>query len=192
MVTDRVTPLGSGSSVAWAVLLIVFGFLAIALPFGTSLGVVMILSWLIVFSGVFQLVHAFQTQGVGTVAWKVLVALVYLVAGVYFIFHPVMGVASFTLALAWFLSAEGVMDLIAYFQNRGAIGAGWILLDGIITVLLGVLVWKHWPSSSRWVIGTLVGISMIMTGITRLMMHLAARRLRGSVWDQRQRMDRAA
>jgi len=51
------------------------------------------------------------------------------------------------------------------------------LFDGIVTLILGVLVWKQWPSSSLWVIGTLVGISMVFTGTTRLMIGLAARRL---------------
>jgi uncharacterized membrane protein HdeD (DUF308 family) len=50
-------------------------------------------------------------------------------------------------------------------------------MDGIITLILGLLVWRQWPSSSLWVIGTLVGISMIFTGTTRLMISLAARRL---------------
>jgi uncharacterized membrane protein HdeD (DUF308 family) len=50
-------------------------------------------------------------------------------------------------------------------------------MDGIVTLILGLLVWRQWPSSSLWVIGTLVGISMIFTGATRLMISLAARRL---------------
>jgi uncharacterized membrane protein HdeD (DUF308 family) len=73
------------------------------------------------------------------------------------------------------------MDVAAYFQNRNAHGSGWILLNGIVTLILGVLVWKQWPSNSLWVIGTLVGISMIMTGTTRLMVSIAARQLHHSV-----------
>jgi len=184
MALGSLATLGSGRSIAWAVLLILFGCLAVALPLGTSLGVVAIVSWLVVFSGATQLIHAFQSQGVGNIAWKVLVAAAYLIAGLYFVFHPLMGVASFTLLLSWFLVAEGIMDLVAYFQNRSAVGAGWILFDGIVTQFLGLLVWKHWPSSSAWVIGTLVGISMIMTGTTRLMIHLAARRLRNRLSEQ--------
>jgi uncharacterized membrane protein HdeD (DUF308 family) len=120
-----------------------------------------------------------RSRGAGHIAWKLLVAVVYLIAGIYFLMHPLLGLASFTLALAFFFVAEGVMDLIAYFQNRSAEGAGWILFDGIITLILGILVWRHWPSSSGWVIGTLVGISLLMTGTTRLMLSLAARRIRG-------------
>jgi len=175
---------GSGRSIAWAVVLILFGVLAVALPLGTSLGVVAIVSWLVVFSGATQLIHAFQSQGAGNIAWKLFVAAAYLIAGLYFVFHPLMGVASFTLALALFFVAEGVLDLVAYFQNRSAAGAGWILFDGVVTLFLGILVWRHWPSSSGWVIGTLVGISMIMTGTTRLMLHLAARRLKNRLSDQ--------
>ena len=168
---------GSGGSLVWAALLILFGFLAIALPAATSLGVVVVLAWLIIFSGVFQFVDAFHSKGVGNILWKLLVALLYLVVGLYFLVHPLLGVAAFTIGLAIFFVIEGVFDLFAYFRTRHLAGSGWILFDGLVTLILGLLVWKHWPSSSRWVIGTLVGISMIMTGMTRLMIGLAARRL---------------
>jgi uncharacterized membrane protein HdeD (DUF308 family) len=106
--------------------------------------------------------------------------------------HPVLGVASFTLLLACFFVAEGAIDLVVYFGNRRMHGAGWILFDGIVTLFLGVLVWKQWPSSSAWVIGTLVGISMILTGNTRLMISLAARRLNKVVPGEGHFADRAA
>ncbi len=185
--TDRIASLGSGGSIAWALLLIVFGFLAIALPLGTSLGVVIVLAWLIVLSGGFQFIHAFQSKGAGSIAWKLLVSVLYLVVGLYFLTHPLMGLAGFTLALAYFFLIEGVLDIVAYFQNRSAQGSAWILLDGIITIFLGALVWKHWPSSSAFVIGTLVGISMIMTGTTRLMISMAARRISHSAVSEMKR-----
>ncbi len=169
--------LGSGKSIVWAIVLIVFGFLAICLPFLTSWGVVVVIAWLIVFSGGFQFIHAFQSQGIGHILWKLLVAILYLIVGIYFLLNPLLGVAAFTLALAIFFVLEGVFDLVAYFQARALPGSGWILFDGIVTLILGLLVWRQWPSSSLWVIGTLVGISMIFTGMTRLMLSLAARRL---------------
>ncbi|MGA8220284.1 MAG: DUF308 domain-containing protein [Candidatus Acidiferrales bacterium] len=175
MAQTGISSLGSGPSIVWAVLLIVFGFLAIGLPMATSLGVVIVIAWLIVFSGGFQFIHAFQSKGAGNIIWKLLVAILYLIAGIYFLMNPVIGVASFTLVLAIFFLAEGVFDLVAYFLTRSVHGSGWILLDGIVTLILGVLVWKQWPSSSVWVIGTLVGINMIFTGTTRLMISLAAR-----------------
>src|SRR5271165_2640663 len=181
MTDTGLSRIGWGGSMVWAIVLIVFGFLAVALPFATSWGVVVVIAWLIVFSGGFQFIHAFQSQGVGHILWKLLVAVLYLIVGLYFLLHPLLGVAAFTLALAIFFVIEGVMDLVAYFQTRAIPGSGWILFDGIVTLILGVLVWRQWPSSSLWVIGTLVGISMVFTGMTRLMLSLSAKRIEHSV-----------
>ncbi len=172
--------IGSTGSIVLAVLLIVLGFLAIALPLASSWGVVVVLAWLIVFSGGTQFIHAFQSHGVGHILWKLFVAVVYLIVGFYFLLHPLLGVAAFTLALSIFFMLEGIADLVAYFQNRGASGSGWILFDGIITLILGFMIWRQWPSSSLWIIGTLVGIGMIFTGTTRLMVGLAIRKAQGT------------
>ena len=175
--TVRLEERGSGPSIAWSIVLIVFGFLAIASPLAVSLGVAIVLGWLILFNGVAQLVHAFQSRGVGHIAWKLLVAVVYLVAGLYLVFHPGLGIVSLTLVLAIFFFFEGVVDVVAYFSVRKMGGSGWMLLDGIITLILSLMIWRHWPASSLWVIGVLIGISMLMTGTSRLMMALALRKL---------------
>ena len=104
------------------------------------LGVVLVIAWLIVFSGGFQFIHAFQSKGIGSIVWKLLVAVLYLIVGLYFLMNPLLGVAAFTFALAIFFVAEGLVDLVAYFQNRSAIGSGWILFDGIVTLILGLMV----------------------------------------------------
>ncbi len=192
MAQDSIASLGSGGSIVWAILLVAFGVFAIALPLATSIGVVIVLAWLLVFSGVFQFIHAFRSHGAGSIAWKLLVAVVYLATGLYFVMHPLLGVASFTLVLACFFVAEGAIDLVVYFANRSVRGGGWILFDGIVTLILGIMVWSHWPNSSAWVIGTLVGISMIMTGYTRLMLSLAARRMSKVISGDGHFADRAA
>ena len=79
--------------------------------------------------------------------------------------------------LAYYLLIEGVMEIILFFQHRSGPGASWFLMDGIITLILGGLVWKTWPNSTEWVIGTLVGLSILFSGTTRLMLSLAARRV---------------
>ena len=62
-----------------------------------------------------------------------------------------------------------------FAKNWAKQHSGWVLLDGIITLILGVLVWRHWPSSAIWVIGTLIGISVIFSGISRIMLSSAVR-----------------
>jgi len=173
----------SGTSLVLSIILIIFGFLAIALPMVSSIGVAIVIGWMVIFAGITQLVHAFQSTGIGHIAWKVLVALIYLAAGVSLIALPAAGVAGLTLVLGVFLFAEGIADVVAYFATRKSGNSPWMLLDGIITLLLGFMIWNRWPSSSLWVIGTLVGISMVMTGTTRLMMTLAIRKLASHLSD---------
>jgi uncharacterized membrane protein HdeD (DUF308 family) len=163
--------------------LIIFGVLAITLPVATSIGVVIVIGWLVIFDGLAQLVHAFQSKGIGHIAWKLLVAVFYLVAGGYLLATPALGAAGLTLVLGIFLFAEGVADVVAYFATRKSGSSQWMLLDGIITLVLGFMIWNQWPVSSLWVIGTLVGVSMIMTGTTRLMMALAARKLASRIGE---------
>jgi len=97
--------------------------------------------------------------------------------GVYMLMHPLLGVVSLTLLLAIFFVIEGLVEIVLYFNIRGAANAGWVLFDGIVTLILGYLIWRRWPSSSVWVIGTLVGISLIFSGISRFMLSSAARRV---------------
>jgi uncharacterized membrane protein HdeD (DUF308 family) len=113
----------------------------------------------------------------GGVLWELLVGIVYICIGVYLLRQPVAGLATLTLAIAIYLFAEGVLELILAFGMRPMAGWGWLLFDAIITLILAVLIWRTWPSSTEWVIGTLVGISMLFSGISRLMLSLAARSL---------------
>ena len=167
----------SRASLVLSIVLIIFGLLAITLPMASSIGVVIVIGWLVIFDGLAQLVHAFQSKGIGHIVWKLLVAGFYLVAGGYLITSPALGAAGLTLVLGIFLFAEGIADIVAYFATRKSGASQWMLLDGIITLVLGFMIWNRWPVSSLWVIGTLVGVSMLMTGITRLMMALAVRKV---------------
>ena len=162
-------------SIVWPVIMIVVGMLALWLPIASSIGVARLLGWLMVFDAVFQLIHSFRSEGVGHVVWKVLVALIFLVTGIYFLMHPFLAVAVVTLALAVFFLVEGVVDVFAFFATRNAGASIWILLNGIVSIILAVMIWRHWPTGSLWVLGVLVGIGLLMTGTSRLMMALAIR-----------------
>jgi uncharacterized membrane protein HdeD (DUF308 family) len=165
------------SSIWFAILLIIFGLLAISLPAIASFGVARVLSWLILIDGVVQLVYAFKSKGVGRTIWKLLVSILYIVVGVYLLANPLLGLAKLTLLLAIFFFIEGIADIGTFIWARKSEGSEWLLLHGVITLLLGVMIWRHWPFSSLWALGTLVGISMLVTGVTRLMMAVKSRRL---------------
>jgi uncharacterized membrane protein HdeD (DUF308 family) len=181
MDTVGVLKKSTGWAIAWSILLIVLGIIAIAIPLVAAVAVTTLVAWLLIFGGIFHFVMAFSTRGVGAVLWEVLVALVYIFGGGYMLFHPLLGVATLTLLLATFFLVEGIFEVIAFFRIRGMSGSGWMLFDGLITLLLAGLIWAHWPSSSAWAIGTIVGVSLLISGIKWLMISLAARRVAGAV-----------
>jgi uncharacterized membrane protein HdeD (DUF308 family) len=164
----------------WGVLLIVTGMLAIGAPFFAAVAVTALIAWLIVFAGIVHLAIAFHSHGAGSVIWKLLVGLAYVCFGLYVIMHPVIGLASLTLILASLFLIEGILQIVLFAKMRSIQGSSWMLIDGIITLLLGLLIYVQWPSSSAWAIGTLVGISMIMSGVSRVMLSLAVRKVTGT------------
>jgi uncharacterized membrane protein HdeD (DUF308 family) len=111
----------------------------------------------------------------------VILGIIYVIGGFYFLTHPLLGLGTLTLFLAGIIVAEAVLEFIAYFQTRGESGSGWRLVNALITLLLGGLIWMHWPSSSVWAIGTLLGVNLLMTGMSRLMLGMAVRKLAGRV-----------
>ncbi len=166
-----------GWSIGLSVLMILAGVLAIVIPPAAGITVTIFVGWLLVFSGVAHFVFAWHTRGTGGFVWELLLGAIYAVAGAYLLFNPVAGLASLTLALAIYLFAEGILEFILSFRLRPMPGSGWLLLDGIITLILAIMIWRTWPSSTLWVIGTLVGISMLFSGVSRLVLSLGVRRV---------------
>lgn len=168
-------------SILWGVLLIILGMAAVGSPFFAAVAVNAAIAWLIMLAGVVHIMLAFHAHGAGSLIWKLLVGLAYVCFGLYLIVHPVLGVASLTLVLASLFLVEGVLDVVLFFRMRPLRGSGWVLLDGIITLALGLMIYMQWPSSSAWAIGTLVGVSLIISGLTRVMLSLAVRKVAAAV-----------
>ena len=167
----------SGWLIAIGVLFIILGLLAIAEPLLAGLAIALLVGWLLIIGGVVHFVAAFGGGGAWRVIVQVLLGILYLVGGVYFLTHPLLGLGTLTLLLAGIILAEAVLEIVVYFLHRQAHGSTWLLFNAVITLFVGGLIWFHWPSSSVWAIGTLVGINLLMSGFSRLMVGMAARNL---------------
>jgi uncharacterized membrane protein HdeD (DUF308 family) len=77
---------------------------------------------------------------------------------------------------AFYLFFEGIFEAVIYAHLRRLPGSGWFLFDAIVTIVLGIMIFMSWPVSSVWAVGTLIGISILFSGITRLSYALAGRR----------------
>ena len=150
------------------ILLILAGLFAIFLPFIAGLAVTAVVGWLLLIAGFAHLIYGWHSRTTGSILWQVLIGILYLLVGFYLIFHPARGLVTLTFLLAAYFVVEGVIELTMFFRLRRTHRAGWFLLDGLITLLLAAFIWAHWPFSSVWVLGTIVGISLLISGIARV------------------------
>jgi uncharacterized membrane protein HdeD (DUF308 family) len=174
--TTDVLKQATGLSIGMAIVMIVLGILAVVLPGAAGIGVSLVVSWVMVFSGFAYLAYAFAAQEAGAFIWRILIGIAYVVGGGYLAFHPGLALESLTLVVAAILFVEGVMETVVFFQFRTLTGSGWILFDAIVTLILAYVIWRPWPSSSAWAIGTIVGVNLLVSGVTRLMYSVTARK----------------
>ena len=164
-------------ALALSVLMMVAGALALGIPVIAGLAVTGLFGWLLILTGVLHLALALTGGTPTAVTWEVLLGAVCGAIGIYVLAHPVAGLESLTLALAMYLFVKAVLEFIIWFELRQMTGVGWLLLNAIVTLIVAVLIASTWPSSSAWVVGTFVGVSMLFGGITRFMVLRTIRRL---------------
>jgi polyhydroxyalkanoate synthesis regulator phasin len=99
------------------------------------------------------------------------------------IFRPLVGLVTMTLLLAIYFLIDGISEIVAAFKIKPDQGWGWVLFNGIIAVLLGFMIWRQWPVSGAWAIGLLVGIHILMTGWSMIILGSGARRVAGAIED---------
>lgn len=163
--------------VALGVFLIVLGMVAISLSVLTTLVSVFLLGWLLIASGVVQAGHAFWRERKWSSFFLDLFAgILALVVGFMFLANPLAGAKVLTLLIAMFLLIGGIERIVVSMTNHFP-HRRWLLLNGIVDVVLGLLIWREWPVSGLWVIGLFVGIDMLLGGWAVLMHGMAAKRL---------------
>lgn len=170
----------STGSIWIGILLIVLGIVGIALPVASTIFAETWFALILVSAGAAKLFYAFQTRSQGGFVWKLLLSAIYIATGIMLFTNPLTGILTLTLLLGSFLLTEGTFELILAFRLRPQQNWTWVLTDGLITLLLGAFIWFQWPSNAPWLIGTLVGASVISTGISRVMLSLNS----GATLDQ--------
>lgn len=163
-------------SLALSAVLIVLGIAALALPFLAGVALEAIVAWMLIFGGIAHLVLAFHVRGAGAHVWEALIGVAYLIAGAFLLLHPVAGLVSLTLFFGAYLLVKGLFELFAGFAIRGVPGGVWLFVDAVVSILLAVLIWAHLPTAAGWAIGTLLGIAILFSGVSRLAFALAAKR----------------
>jgi uncharacterized membrane protein HdeD (DUF308 family) len=156
-------------SIFLGIVLLVLGVVAICFPLASSIAAAIWVAWLLVIGGAVLLVHAIRVRQESGFWLKLLWSIVYLVAGLLLLASPISGVLTLTLVLAVLWIVEGATAIALAFRLKPATPWGWVLFDGIVTVLLGLLVWIGWPGNAPWLLGLFLGISLISTGISLIL-----------------------
>jgi len=137
---------------------------------------VLILGWLMIFSGIVEAFHGFQVRSWGGFFLHLLGGIVGVLIGLLVVTHPVAGALAWTLLFASFFTVIGLFRLIAATRLKFP-NWGWAAFDGAVTLLLGILLWADWPWSGFWFLGLSIGISLLLRGWSHVMLGLALRSL---------------
>jgi uncharacterized membrane protein HdeD (DUF308 family) len=171
----------AGWGIFLGILTAAIGVLMIIYPLATATAATILIGCLLIVVGVVELVTVFRAHTWGKFFLRLLLGLIYGVCGVLLLANPLWGVAVLTSVLGFMLIFESVFTAVLAFQMRPVSGWGWLLFDAGISLLLGLLILAHWPSSAIWAIGTLVGVAVLVRGISRVVLSTRLRRAAGQI-----------
>jgi len=163
-----------GWFLALGIILIGIGAIALVFTPAATLGSVFVLGWLMVAGGILEGIYALSVRGWGGVLLHVLGAVLGIVVGLLVMTHPVAGALVWTLLFAAYFTVIGIFRTIAAIQLKYQ-SWGWAVFDGIVTLVLGLLLWAEWPASAIWFFGFALGITLILRGWAMVMFALAVR-----------------
>lgn len=166
----------------WAWLL-VLGIILLALGIIALLDSVLVTTvsmlffgWILIIAGIVEGIQTFRHRRSGHLFLHVLNTILSIVVGIMLLLNPLTGALVLTLLLAIYFTVAGIFRIITAASIRVP-GWGWALFNGIVTLILGILIWAHWPPTGLWIIGLFIGIDLIVVGWSQIMTAIAARAL---------------
>ncbi|MCG6156624.1 HdeD family acid-resistance protein [Rubinisphaera margarita] len=173
--------------VGLGVVTLIFGAIIITYSIVATLAMVIVLGVLMLAAGVLEAALAFLVKNWEGFFLSLLMGLLYAVGGLVLVANPAASAAAFTLVIALMLIFGGVFRILVASADRFP-NWTWLLMHGVLSVLLGVLIWSKWPASGLWVIGLFIGIDMIVNGWTLIMLGMAAKKVHQSAVEIQNRL----
>lgn len=155
------------------VLLIIGGIAAMTSPLLAGSAVALMVGWLLLISGVFQVLFAFWAKaGVMALVLGVLTTL----AGGYLVANPGVAIASLVMFLALYLLLSGVSEAVLAFAARPEAGWGWLLFNAVVSILLGAVMFFQFPLTGAIALGLLLGFKLLATGLVTVVLSMTVRK----------------
>jgi uncharacterized membrane protein HdeD (DUF308 family) len=156
--------------------LIILGVMAIGYSVLFTIATVEIIGVFFIIGAILHIVGSFFTGSWGGFFLTLMMGVLQLVVGVICFRHPAEAAIVYTLIMAIFFMVGGLFRIVAAIAGQFR-GRGWIVLNGIITFVLGIMIWQQMPFSGLWVIGTFLGIDLIFNGWSYFILGLGVRKL---------------
>jgi uncharacterized membrane protein HdeD (DUF308 family) len=173
-VKDRVKSVRNRMKILGAIA-IVLGILALLTPVLTGFSIVILLGVLVLIAGIDRIIWAFQADSLGRGLLMFAIGGLTLLCGIALIANPLFVSGVLSLLLIAYFILDGIFELTAGLRLRPEEGWGWLLAGGIVSVLLGIMIWAQFPLSGVWAMGVLLGIKMIFIGLIMVMATSAVR-----------------
>ena len=157
------------------VVMIIAGIVAVAVPAPAALATTLFFAVMFCVGGGAEIAHAVATREHAGFGWKLLSGVAMAGLGVLFAAFPAAGIASLAIVFGGLLLAHGVASVMLAFRLKPANGWGWVLFDGLVSVVLAIMIAAGWPASSVPVIGVLTGFALITAGFWRIVLARALR-----------------
>ncbi|MEJ2384725.1 MAG: DUF308 domain-containing protein [Xanthomonadales bacterium] len=167
---------GQRRGVLWGVLTLVCGAFAVGAPFVSGLAVTLMIGIALLAGGVSMLVFAWRAPSLGGVVLKLLFAGLTLLAGIAVVARPGLALFELTVLVGVYFIVDGVVSMIVSWNVKPLNGWGWMTVNGVVSIALGYLILSGWPASALWAVGLLVGIRLLIAGVTMFTLGAPGRR----------------
>jgi uncharacterized membrane protein HdeD (DUF308 family) len=165
--TNTASQSGTGNSgmTIFGVVAIILGFLCMLTPFVTGIAVAIMVGALILIGGIVRIIWAFKAETLGRRLVRGVIGVLTLVCGLFLVSDPLLATGFLTILLSAYLIADGICEIAAGTQLKPTSGWGWMVFGGILSILLGLMIWGQFPLSGAWAIGILLGIKLFFIGL---------------------------
>jgi uncharacterized membrane protein HdeD (DUF308 family) len=153
----------AGLTIGVGALVLLMGLLAMGAPLVAGLSLAIMVGSMLIIGGIGQLIIAFKA-GRGVMA--MILGLLTVIIGGYMVMNPGAALASLTIFLAVYLIVSGICEAVVALQARPLGGWGMALFSGIVSLILGAMIWSQFPLSGAWAIGILIGAKLFFSGLS--------------------------
>ena len=147
------------------IVFIALGVVAVLAPAVAGSALMIVIGFILLVAGIVAVVRELKAEASKEKTMGLILGVITALAGIAVIGHPLFGLAFLTLLLVGYFVAEGIWKIIVSFRYKPAAGWKWLLASGVLSLILGLLIWSQWPVSGMWAVGVLVGVNLLGTGL---------------------------